>query len=96
MVYAGTTYTVTETLVPDFGTEISETESSEDYKLLPGWYADATLQFDLTERAGFYAGAIYQSAGDYTQSLENSTTSYATKIDLSKQSGVRAGMTIRF
>jgi len=96
LVYSGSTYTVTETLVPDFGTEISETESSEDYKLLPGYYADATLQFDLTERAGFYAGAIYQSAGSYTQAVENGATNYTTKIDLSNQNGVRAGMSIRF
>ncbi|MES2697801.1 MAG: hypothetical protein V4773_30340 [Verrucomicrobiota bacterium] len=96
LAYAGTSYTVTETLTPDVGTEISETESSEDYKLLPGFYADATLQFDLTERAGLYAGAVYQSTGDYTQTVENATTSYSTKIDLSRQNGVRAGMTIRF
>ena len=96
LVYAGTSYTVTETLFPDVGAEITETETSDETKLLPGWYADASLQFDLTERAGFYAGAVYQSAGDYTQVVENATTSYSTKIDLSKQSGVRAGMTIRF
>lgn len=96
LVYAGSSYTVTETLVPEVGAPISETETAEDYKLLPGYYADASLQFDLTERTGFYAGAIYQSAGDYTQVVENATTSYTTKIDLAKQNGVRAGMTIRF
>jgi hypothetical protein len=96
LVYSGSTYTVTETLTPDSGAAISETETAEDYKLLPGWYVDATLQFDLTERAGFYAGAVYQSAGDYTQTVENGTTSYSTKIDLSKMSGVRAGMSVRF
>lgn len=96
LVYAGSTYTVTETLFPDVGAEISATESSEDYKLLPGYYADATLQFDLTERAGFYAGAVYQSAGSYTQAIDNANANYTTKIDLSNQSGVRAGMSIRF
>lgn len=94
--FAGSSYTVTEVLTPEVGTELAETETSDDYKLLPGYYADATLQFDLTERAGFYAGAIYQSTGDYTQTIENATSSYSTKIDLSKQSGVRAGMTFRF
>lgn len=94
--FAGSSYTVTEVLTPEVGTELAETESSDDYKLLPGYYADATLQFDLTDRAGFYAGAIYQSTGDYTQTIENATSSYSTKIDLSKQSGVRAGMTFRF
>ncbi len=96
LVYSGSIYTVTETLTPDTGGAISETESAEDYKLLPGWYVDATLQFDLTERTGFYAGAVYQSAGDYTQTVENGTTSYATKVDLSKMNAVRAGMSVRF
>jgi hypothetical protein len=96
LVYAGTTYTVTETLEPEVGPAISETEFAEDYKLLPGYYADASLQFDLTERTGFYAGAIYQSSGDYTQVVENATTSYSTKIDLAGLSGFRAGMTVRF
>lgn len=96
LIYSGATYTVTETLTPDVGAEISETEFSEEYKLLPGYYADATLQFDLTERAGFYAGAVYQSAGSYTQMVENATTSYSTKVDFKNLNGVRAGMSIRF
>lgn len=96
LVYSGATYTVTETLTPEVGAEISDTEFSEDYKLLPGYYADASFQFDLTERAGFYAGAVYQSAGSYTQTVENATTSYSTKIDFKNLSGLRAGMSIRF
>ncbi len=96
VVYSGASYTVTQTFQPELGAEISETVTNADYKLLPGYYADATVQFDLTERAGFYAGAIFQSAGSYTQSVENSSATYATKIDLSNQNGVRAGMSIRF
>ncbi|MDO8542530.1 MAG: hypothetical protein Q7S40_18980 [Opitutaceae bacterium] len=96
VIYSGTNYTVTQTLQPDFGAEISDTHTSSAYKLLPGYYADATLQYDLTERAGFYAGAVFQSAGSYTQSITNETANYATKIDLGNQSGLRAGMTIRF
>jgi hypothetical protein len=64
--------------------------------LLPGYYADATVQFDLTERAGLYAGAIFQSAGSYTQTADSATGSYSTKIDLSNQNGLRAGLSIRF
>lgn len=94
--YAGTNYTVTETLVPDFGADIEETITEGMYKLLPGYYADATLQFDLTERAGFYAGAVYQSTGSYDQSVSGDNSTYSTKIDLSNQNGLRAGMTVRF
>jgi len=96
VVYAGTNYSVTQSLVPDAGAEITDTSSSDAYKLLPGYYADALLQFDLTERAGFYAGAVFQSAGSYTQAIDTDNAHYTTKIDLANQSGVRAGMSIRF
>jgi hypothetical protein len=96
MVYSGTSYTVTQSLQPAIGAEISDTSSSEAYKLLPGYYADATVQFDLTERTGFYAGAVFQSAGSYTQMVDTANSHYATKIDLANQSGLRAGLSIRF
>ncbi|WP_414663096.1 hypothetical protein [Horticoccus sp. 23ND18S-11] len=96
IVYSGTNYTVTQTFAPELGAEISDTASSAAYKLLPGYYADATVQFDLTERAGFYAGAVFQSAGSYTQTVNTDTANYSTKIDLANQNGVRAGLSIRF
>jgi hypothetical protein len=96
VVYSGTNYTVTQTFQPALGAEISDTNSTAAYKLLPGYYADATVQFDLTERAGFYAGAVFQSAGSYTQNVDTTNSHYSTKIDLASQSGVRAGMSVRF
>jgi hypothetical protein len=96
LIYSGTSYTVTQTFEPALGAEISDTSSSEAYKLLPGYYADATVQFDLTERAGFYAGAVFQSAGSYTQNVDTENANYSTKIDLANQNGVRAGLSIRF
>ena len=96
LVYSGTSYTVTQTFEPALGAEISESGTSAAYKLLPGYYADASLQFDLTERAGIYAGAVFQSAGSYKQSVNSENLDYSTKIDLANQSGVRAGMSIRF
>lgn len=96
LVYSGTSYTVTQTFAPALGAEISDTSSTDAYKLLPGYFADATVQFDLTERAGFYAGAVFQSAGSYTQNIDTTNSHYSTKIDLASQSGVRAGMSIRF
>lgn len=96
LVYSGTNYTVTQTFQPELGAEISDTSTSDAYKLLPGYYADATLQFDLTERAGFYAGAVFQSAGSYTQTIDTENAHYTTKIDLANQNGVRAGLSIRF
>ena len=96
LVYAGTDYTVTQTFEPELGAEISDTSSSAAYKLLPGYYADATMQFDLTERAGFYAGAVFQSAGSYKQAVDTENAHYTTKIDLANQNGFRAGLSIRF
>lgn len=96
LVYSGTNYTVTQTFQPELGAEISDTAFSDAYKLLPGYYADATVQFDLTERAGFYAGAVFQSAGSYDQQVQTTNANYTTKIDLANQNGVRAGLSIRF
>ena len=83
-------------VLEEIGAEISNTNSSEAYQLLPGYFADASLHLDLTERAGFYAGAVFQSAGNYTHRLESETANYASKVDLSNQSGLRAGLSIRF
>ena len=96
VVYSGTSYTVTQTFTPASGADITDTATSNAYKLLPGYYADATVQFDLTERTGFYAGAILQSAGSYTQNVDSANANYSTKIDLSNQQGIRAGMSYRF
>ena len=96
IVYAGSSYTVTQTFDTPLGADISDTNTSAAYKLLPGYYADATLQFDLTERAGLYAGAVFQSAGSYTQNVDSTTAHYSTKIDLANLNGVRAGLSIRF
>jgi hypothetical protein len=96
LIYAGTNYTVTQDLDPATGTNITDTTTDAIYKLLPGYFADASLHFVVTDRTGFYAGAIYQSAGSYTQSLNNSTAQYTTKVDFGNLNGLRAGMSYRF
>jgi hypothetical protein len=96
IVYAGSTYSVVQTFQPETGAEISDTSSEDTTHVMPGYFADASLQFDLTARTGFYAGAVFQSAGSYTQSLNNAAAHYSTKVDFANQNGLRAGMTIRF
>jgi hypothetical protein len=54
------------------------------------------MQFDLTDRAGFYAGAVFQSTGSYNQKVDSENAHYVSKIDLSNQSGLRAGLSVRF
>lgn len=95
-IYVGTQYTVTEVFEPDLGDEITEVDSDGTSRILPGWFVDASLIFDVTEKTGFFAGGIMQGATSYTQSLNTTTSKYAAKVDLSQQSGFRAGMSIRF
>lgn len=96
LIYAGSNYSVTQTFTPDTGAEITDTSISQTSHVLPGYYVDASLQFDLTERTGIYAGAIMQGAGSYTQDVNSDAAHYTTKIDLGKQQGFRGGLTIRF
>lgn len=96
LIYAGSNYAVTEDFQPETGALITASSNSTAYKLLPGYYADAALSYDLTERTGFYAGALIQGAGEYTQNLNSDSAHYSTKIDLGRQQGFRSGVTIRF
>ncbi|KXU37185.1 hypothetical protein AXK11_02710 [Cephaloticoccus primus] len=98
LVYSGTTYTVESLLEAETGEASVHTLRDSDSKVLTGYYVDATLQYMLNERAGFYAGAFYQASGDYTQHLEEAATNshYSTDIDLSKLQGFRAGLNYRF
>lgn len=96
LVYAGTTYSVQQNFQPETGSEISSTVESTYSKLLPGYYADASMEYWLTERAGFYVGAIFQSSGDYEQSIATESANYSTRVDLSSLQGFRMGMNIRF
>lgn len=96
VIYSGSSYSVSQSFQPELGAEISDTTVSEQNKFLPGYFADASLQFDLTEHSGFFAGAVFQSAGSYTQTVTSTAANYATKIDFANQNGLRAGMTIRF
>lgn len=96
LVYSGTTYSVTEIYTPEIGGDITAILSDGTSRLLPGYYADATLNFDLTERTGFYLGAIYQANGSYDQTVSNGDAKYTTKIDLNALNGFRGGLTFRF
>ncbi|MBI5380934.1 MAG: hypothetical protein HZA31_03440 [Opitutae bacterium] len=96
VLYSGTTYTVRQDYQPETGDVITSTVSSSESHLLPGYYADANLEFWLTETAGFYAGAVFQSNGNFTQTVKTDTANYSTKVDLSRLSGMRAGLSVRF
>ena len=96
LVYSGTTYSVTQSLKTPLGDPIPEAMESTSVHFLPGYYADANLEYSLSETAGFYAGAVYQSTGSFTQEVKTDTADFFSKVDLSSLSGLRAGMNIRF
>ncbi|MEO7413912.1 MAG: hypothetical protein ABIZ81_11200 [Opitutaceae bacterium] len=96
LIYAGATYTVNHAYQPETGVEIFDEVTGDDTRVLPGYYADATMQFDITPRTGIYAGAILQGAGDYKQTLTTATANYSSKVEFGHQNGFRAGMTVKF
>jgi hypothetical protein len=108
LLYAGTNYSVEQYLFAPTGDPIEETVSKNNAHLLPGYYADLSLQYNLTDTAGFYLSALYEGAGSYTQSVGTGDVisgetpqpagggSYSTRINFDNQSGVRAGMTVKF
>ena len=96
IVYAGTTYSVQQDFQPETGSLITLTEQNSDTKLLPGFYADANLEFWLTERSGLYLGALYQNSGSFTQNLTTIASNYSTKVDLTSLTGFKMGMNVRF
>lgn len=98
LAYSGTTYEVSQTFVPDTGDTVVQTLRDGESKLLPGFYADASLQFAVNDIAGFYLGAIYQNTGSFDQSITDSAgdSKYTTHVDLSSLQGVRAGVSFKF
>lgn len=106
LIYAGSTYTVDEVLSPADGNQIIDTLNTTTSKLLVGYYGDATLQYDITERTGLYIGAFYQNAGSYTQTDDKTVDSngnittglgtYTTHVDFNGQQGFRTGLSFKF
>jgi hypothetical protein len=98
LIYVGTNFAVLQTFHPESGDDMSEIIGGDSTKMIPGYYADATLQFDVTARTGFYAGAIIQGSGDYDQTITSplSGSTYSTKVEFGRQHGFRAGMSIKF
>jgi hypothetical protein len=108
LLYAGSTYEVDEVLNAPTGGEIIDKLTDTTSRLLPGYYVDATVQYDITERTGLYFGAFFQNAGSYTQTASASANSaygdasgtgsgnYKTSVDFADQQGIRTGVTFKF
>jgi hypothetical protein len=98
LVYSGSVYNVLEDLAYATGEpDLVQLYRKQNTKLLPGYYVDVNLRYELTDTAGFYVGGIYQGSGSYTQDVSSGPgTNYATKIDFQAEEGVKGGLTIRF
>jgi hypothetical protein len=102
LVFAGTQYTIKQTYVTETYEPLVSTVEDDEGKFLAGYYVDASLQFDITDRAGLYAGMVYQDTGSYEQTATlddqytGSHASYKALVDLSGLSGFRMGMTFKF
>ena len=97
LIYSGSIFNVLEDLKIATGEEFTQLYTKENNRVLPGYYVDLNLQYQLTDTAGFYMGGVYQSAGSYKQQLPSGTnTAYNTTIDFGSQEGVKGGLTVRF
>jgi len=100
--YLGTQLNVLEDLFIATGEEYKKLYQKYNTKLLPGYYVDVNLQYQLTDTAGLYMGGIYQGAGTFAQSMPSGTDgnnkglSYTSKLDFGSQEGVKGGITVRF
>lgn len=96
LVYVGTNYSLEQTLTPETSDPITATINDLGDDLLTGYYADANLEYILSDRAGLYVGAFFQGTGEYEQDLSSQSSTYSTKLDLSSLKGLRAGLNYRF
>lgn len=109
LVYAGSTYTVTQDFKPTSSDDIVNEVSDGVSVFLPGYYIDANVNYNFTDNAGLYVGVILQGNGSYNQMITSSpdiykvtaytpstSSTYTTRVDLSSLQGIRAGMTYKF
>ncbi len=103
LVYLGSELNILEDLTLATGQDFQQLYQKENTKILPGYFVDVDLQYQLTDTAGFYLGGIYQGAGSFSQSVPSGTDpntgaglSYSSKLDFGNQEGFKGGMTVRF
>jgi hypothetical protein len=96
LVYVGTTFSVNQTLTPPTGSPITSTVSEDFNTVLPAYFANANIEYTLTDTTGLYLGAVFQSTTGYTQTINSQDGNYTNKLDFGTQEGVRAGISFKF
>lgn len=93
--YVGSDFTVSEELdMGDYGIfqpiSVNRTENMSD--LLVGFYAQASIEYWLTQRTGLFVGATFESIDDFVQTFGGRTAS----VVLGDATVVRVGVVHRF
>jgi hypothetical protein len=98
LIFAGSEMSVLEDLATATGEpDLQYLYQKENNKMVPGYYADVDLQYEMTDTSGFYVGGVYQGAGSFSQAVSTGTgTEYDSKINFGSQEGIKTGMTVRF
>jgi hypothetical protein len=96
LVYVGTKFSVNQTLTPPTGSPITSTVSDDYNTVLPAYFADADIEYTLTDTTDLYLGAVFQSTTGYDQSIHSPDGNYTAKVDFGNQEGVRGGISFKF
>jgi hypothetical protein len=96
LVYVGTKFTVNQTITPPTGGPVTSTISGDYNTVLPAYFADADIEYSLTDTTGLYLGAVFQTSTDYRQSIGSAAGNYTDKINFGNQEGVRGGISFKF
>ncbi|MDE3083857.1 MAG: hypothetical protein KGJ37_01380 [Verrucomicrobiota bacterium] len=98
LVYVGTTFTVNQRFTPAVGDPSTTTITGQKDDVLPAYFADANLEYWLTDRTGFYFGGVYQTSTNYHHTVSDaaSDSRYTSTVDLTGQQGWHLGMDYKF
>jgi hypothetical protein len=98
LLYVGTTYDVTQEFLPETGDVMASATRDGESNVLPGYFADADVQYAMTDNSGVYVGSVFQSAGTYTQTVksDDGLSRYTAKVDFGSMQALRAGFLFRF
>jgi hypothetical protein len=102
LLYSGSTFNVLEDLQVATGVVFTYLYQKENNRVVPGYYVDLNLEYQLTDTAGFYMGGLYEGGGSYKPAAaqrhgpNGTPLFYTSKIDFGSQEGVKGGMTVRF
>lgn len=92
--FVGSDFSATEALDLDFPTttriQFQNTDSITE--LLVGYYAEASIEYWITQRTGFFLGAVIESMDDFVQNFAGRTAT----VTLSDATLVRFGIIHRF